>query len=498
MSFELNLENHIQILKAYEIVKTVSLNEPIVEMYPEFEQIIVKVKSWFRDELAREFKNIKNAYKNSMSTSKHSIFDVNYEYSERALSYIDSCKTIAPAFLDADYSQAQRNLRDHLKSRIEFIRRELEISMRSLNDAHDANYEANEKTHSICTYLNEIEDIKQNYPRTFKFLPQDFSYQDFVFYWTGVLNEKYDALKAEIDGLKFAGDMQSLNKKLALVKAFSKLDGFLKDDRFSALFNENSSIARKGNHVMNAFDEAKLLIDALKFEMLGECLLKFNSVDEMDSYYLIQLKYKLNNKLVNICKATRLNARILDELEENEIKAIKENVEYVQQAKLYLKPYIEAIQPELDTFEVDIKSCVNKAVLKYLKNIEDLLKTKFDADKKINHILSLKPYLRFLIDTELFIKLSDLKKYEASLVMESVKKFESLDISDFANYSPKEIYDKLCKSSGTSIEEAKNFFNKVIDFKKSCILYIWISAIMFKFTTTWCYQRPNSVHRLPG
>ena len=213
---------------------------------------------------------------------------------------------------------------------------------------------------------------------------------------------------------------------------------------------------------MNAFDEAKTYIDELKFEKLGECLLKFNGMDEMDAYYLNQLKYKLNNKLVNICKSTKLNARILDELEENEIKIIKENMEYVQQAKLYLKPHIDGIQGELDTLEVDIKACVNKAVQKYLKNIEDLLKTKFDAEKKINHILSLKPHLRFLIDTELLVKISDLKKYEANMVMESVKKFETCNIEEFANYPPREVHEKLQKSSGSSIEDAKVQFNRII------------------------------------
>lgn len=250
--------------------------------------------------------------------------------------------------------------------------------------------------------------------------------------------------------------------KLFLKYPYILLDGFLKDDRFSSLFNENSSIARKGSHVVNAFDEAKSLIDDLKFEKLGECLLKFNGMDEMDAYYLNQVKYKLNNKLINICKSTKLNARILDELEANEIKIIKENMDYVQQAKLYLKPHIDTVQAELDTFEVDIKACVNKAVQKYMKNIEDLLKTKFDAEKKINHIIGLKPDLRFLIDTELLVKIGDLKKYEASLVMESVRKFETCSIEDFVTYSPREIHEKLQKSSGSSIEEAKIHFNRVI------------------------------------
>ena len=67
------------------------------------------------------------------------------------------------------------------------------------------------------------------------------------------------------------------------------------------------------------------------------------------------------------CEFTKCSA-ILDELEENEIRIIKENMEYVQQAKLYLKPHIDSIEPELDAFENEIKSSVNKSVMKYLKN----------------------------------------------------------------------------------------------------------------------------------
>jgi hypothetical protein len=216
----LSLDQHKHILRAYEIVKTVVLNEPIVEIYPEFEALLNKMKNSFREELAREFKNIANTFSTSQNNNNTNHFELNYEYSELALNYIDNCKTIMPVFLGEEYARAQRNLRDHLKNRIEFIKRELESSIRNIEDS---SFEANEKTHNMCVYLNEIEEIKQNYPKTYKFLPQDFSHVDFVFYWSGIFNEKYETLKAEIDGLKFAGDMQGLNKKLTLVKAFSKL-----------------------------------------------------------------------------------------------------------------------------------------------------------------------------------------------------------------------------------------------------------------------------------
>lgn len=214
----LGLDNYKQILSAYEIVKTVVLNEPIIEIYPEFESLISKVKSTFREDLSREFKNIASSFNTSRDINSH--YELSYEYSELALSYIENCKTIMPVFLDADYSRAQRNIRDHLKNRIEFIKRELESSIRNIEDS---NLEANERTHNMCSYLNEIEDVKQNYPKTYKFFPQDFSHADFVLYWSSIFNEKYETLKAEIDGLKFAGDMQGLNRKLSLVKAFSKL-----------------------------------------------------------------------------------------------------------------------------------------------------------------------------------------------------------------------------------------------------------------------------------
>jgi hypothetical protein len=462
-----SIENHSNVEKIYGSLKKIFSNEPLEEIFPEVEKIVSKKKKWLNDELQREFKKILETTeeKIKMNVDKS---EINYDFIEQSVSFIEACKII-PDVYKPDWRQAQEKVQTLLKKRLGVdestnkLEDELDESIDFISQANvQTQSEATEKARKINNFFLEIEAIKQNYRKTSNYLPSEIKSDEFLSKWTNKINLKYDELERDIETNKLTENFDYLNDKLACVKAFSKLEGFLKDSKFRNLFNKYNIRSKQDSKLV--YETCKEMIENLNFENLAESSAKFNISNESDENYLKNIKVKLNNKLRSICKDTSFNTKIVENLDEKMLQNIEKNFECILSAKKFVPSYIENMD-EINQFENEIKDSMNKSVLKYLDGIEESIK-KLDinlGEQKIQHILNVRQFIELYIEESTLSRINNLRSDQKSFVLSTVENFKNYDIGEYAHHSPKEIFAKL--EGEADFDEAMKILKKVISEK---------------------------------
>lgn len=83
LGVSLSLENYSKINNALDIVKKIVDIEPLIEIYPELKPI-EKVKTWFQNELDKEFKKLISIYRQETND-----FNIDYEFISLAICYLE-------------------------------------------------------------------------------------------------------------------------------------------------------------------------------------------------------------------------------------------------------------------------------------------------------------------------------------------------------------------------------------------------------------------------
>ena len=76
--------------------------------------------------------------------------------------------------------------------------------------------------------MGETYEFKK-YSKTNGYLPKEMETEEYLIRWKRRINLKYDDFEKEIETHKQTENFKDLNDKLVCVKAFSKLEEFLKD-----------------------------------------------------------------------------------------------------------------------------------------------------------------------------------------------------------------------------------------------------------------------------
>ena len=457
-----SIENNENIGKTFSILSKMFANEPLKEIYPEVEKTFSLNKKWLEDELRREFQKIidkidENLAKNDLKS------EINYDFIEQGVSFIEASKIIPDAY-KPDSRKAQEKVQTFLKKRFGLIKDELDESFDFIDLQTNAQNqaEAADKARKMNNYFLEIEALKQNYRKTHLYLPSDIQSEEFLTNWAKKINEKYDELEKDIEANKQTEDFGYLNDKLASVKAFSKLENFLKEPKFKNLYNKYNIRQIQDSKIL--YNSCKEMIESLNFENLGESLVKFNSTDEASQNYINNLKIKLNAKLKTICKETLFNAKIVEKLDEKMLQNIEKNFESVVNAKENVKTFIENIE-EINQFEKDVKNTMNQSVIKYLESIEEAIK-KLDmvlGEQMIQHILHVRQFIELFIEDSTLLRINNLNTDQKNFVVNTIENFKNYEISEYVHHSPKEIYDKLIGDE--DFEEPIKVLKKIISEK---------------------------------
>jgi hypothetical protein len=454
-----SMENHSKIEKNYCILSKLLSHEPLVEIYSEIEYIISKNKKWLEDELQRELQKI---------ISKIDEFSdecIDYDFIEQAISFIEVCQSIPEKYkTNADFKQAQEKIDTYLKKRFGDVNVELEEVFDFISNSSMENKSiTSERAKNMNYYLLTIEGINQKYRKTNSFLPKDMGSEEYLINWKKRINLKYDDFEKEIESHKQTENFKDLNDKLVCVKAFSKLESFLKDSKFKNLYNKYN-IRSKQDSTKLIYETCKEMIENLHFDKLAEIFEKFNTLEMSEKNYLEKLKVKLNFKLKNICENILNNVKINENLDEKMLQNIEKNFECILSAKKFVPSYIENID-EINQFENEIKDSMNKSVLKYLDGIEESIK-KLDinlGEQKIQHILNVRQFIELYIEESTLSRINNLRSDQKSFVLSTVENFKNYDIGEYAHHSPKEIFAKL--EGEADFDEAMKILKKVISEK---------------------------------
>jgi len=375
------------------------------------------------------------------------------------------CQSIPEKYrTNVDFKKAQEKIDTYLKKRFGDVNVELEEVFDFISKANvQKKSMASERAKKMNNNLLTIESVHQKYPKTNKYLPKEMVSAEYLINWKKRINLKYDNLEKEIESHKQTENFKDLNDKLVCVKAFSKLEGFLKDSKFRNLLNKYN-IRSKQDSTKLVYDTCKEMIENLHFDKLTENFEKFNTIDMSEKNYLEKLIVKLNFKLKNICEKTLNNVKINKNLDEKMLQNIEKNFECVLSAKKFVPSYIENID-EINQFESEIKDSMNKSVLKYLDGIEESIK-KLDinlGEQKIQHILHVRQFIELYIEDSTLSRINNLRNDQKCFVLSTVENFKNYDISEYAHHSPKEIFAKL--EGEKDFDEAMKILKKVISEK---------------------------------
>jgi len=449
-SAKFGIENTNQLLKNYEIFKAITYNETLAEMYTCLNEIINESKSWFLEQIKKQFKSIIN-YLKAGSNLK-----IDYNSAEKAIAYILICKEFREVtfYLKEDLEAADHALKTVISERISFILNESKNTFESMEKSNSKNKEENiSKASLLCRLLIEIENTS-DFENVMSFFPAEFSCTDFLSECRAFLSQTYKTLQIEIKD----NSEKRLTEKLTIAKVFCKLEPFWGEEKFTNILEEYSMIAKLESKEI--FSNGKSLIKNLNdFEELANCFNKLKTADQTDQFYFENLKTRLDSRMKKIMRYTKLKANTLDDLEESNLKLIQENLELVFDAKEFLNEYL----PEyIDSFEVEIKEIVTKFVSLYLENIIKLIPL-FGAEAKISHIIRMRLYLSYLVNNQSILdKITVLRDLQNKLIFDTIQDFKKFDLKTYYFNSPKEIFDKFSNLDHITKNEAKINFKKIL------------------------------------
>ena len=145
----------------------------------------------------------------------------------------------------------------------------------------------------------------------------------------------------------------------------------------------------------------KDLIKAFEFENLAENMLNLQ-IASADSKHIEFLCSSLNTQLEEICDAINIKANSLNKLDEDELKNLKDSINKIKRAKIFLKNYIEK-DVALKLNEMEIGKEVSQIIKKLVKasNPKDVIDF---SEKLVNREL-----LCFLIGPEIIKEIDELK-----------------------------------------------------------------------------------------
>jgi hypothetical protein len=451
-----SIENHENVEKIWRILDMIFSMDQLEEFCPDVEKIVSKYKKWLVDEMHREFQKINDTTSEYLETTSYKS-DLNYDFIQQAIYFLEACKTI-PDVYKTDWKRPQEKVKSLLKKRFEFNKSVLDESFDFVSQANVQNQlEAIENARNMSAIFSEIEDIKKNNLKSF-----EIQSDEFLSKWANKLNEKYDDLENEIETHKLAENFERVNDKLACVKAFSKLESFLKHSKFSDLHTKYNTLSRQD--FKSLYDLCMEMIEFHKFENLADSIAKLNKYvdnDESNEHYIKKLKFKLNSKLKSIYKEALFNARFVENLDENMLQNISKNFECIKSAKEFISNFIENIE-EIYLFEIELKDTMNKSVLKYLDSIEDSIK-KIEinlSEQKIKHILHVRHLIELFCEEITLHRINNLNNDRKKAVLSIIENFKSYDVAEYVHHSPKEIFVKL--NGQNDFEDALKILRKNI------------------------------------
>ena len=439
----LELDSFSEIRNVTSLIVDINRVKNLEQFIGSISQSIDTVNSWFEQEINGIFNEIKTAFNmDKLKEQDNPTIDLNK--AEKACSFRSIYKELRLS-IRIDSGTIWNDFDEYLRYYVSFVQKQMNLLFETIKQFNGENQTTVfEQAFTLNKRLEELHDIQTNYPKVLSY----FSNNDLMKNWKECLRDTLNELTDEIDSLVLKEQTVDLKDKLIIIKALSRLDGFLdKDTNYLALykkchkefFNQTDGVHRQVLDAISKFDYARVATEMIVLE---------SSKDTGEKFFK-QAKRTLASSLETLMEETKQKAIILgNQIEIKQIIPIVENLKRLQRAKQFVLEYIDSKQSIDDTIN-EVKQLIGSRMECILNNIQTLIKNNSfnEAENKIASVNQITGLLGSYCSTDISTKITNLQGCKEKAVKEQATRYSNMDIGLYTLHPPKEIFAKFREAS---------------------------------------------------
>ncbi|CAF0938955.1 unnamed protein product [Adineta steineri] len=445
MDVNLDLDNLDKIENAYKITSEINEIKRIEKLVPDVNEYIDAVNSWFVKATDAIFDIIKDTF-NLEKWKEQGYQTLDFNKAEKAFHYLDICKKKRSLF-NSDYSFVRNNLEEFIRCFSIHVEKEIESSFESIKQYQNKNKEKLFETSRILTSrLQEVSEIKTKYSSVFAY----FANKTIDEYWQNELSSYLIELSDELGRLSVTHRNEALCTKLLVAKALSKIDSFLKGEKYIDVYFKYQNI-----FFTQTNDVYKKVINAIKtndYEQVALQMKLLQSSNEIGDHFADEAKRALTVGLEDLMEETKNHAIMLgNNIGINEIKPIVKGLKQLQKAKQFTSTFLDT-PDEIDKCIGEVKQLIEERIKRYLETVKALITVNnfYEVDRKIDSIMSVRSWLGNYCTEDVFKQIDTLKDRLNDVVStDVVNKYSEMDISGYTLNPPTDIFAKFGEVNNT-------------------------------------------------
>ncbi|CAM4986929.1 unnamed protein product [Rotaria socialis] len=382
---------------------------------------------------------------------------------EKALLYLDACKT--SFILKNDSILILTGLENYIRNHINFIKDEIKGYFDIIKQSKTGNEnDMLKKIEIISNRLQEIVEIKTTCNRIFSCFRRPI--ETIIKDWNKLLSDHLNDLSEEMLNLYLTQSIESLNKKLSIIKMLSNLDWFLKDKKYIDVYHKYQE-----KLLLQVHDIDKEIIDAIKkfdCEVLDDKMTALRPSNKIEKHFYEKAKRSLSIGLNQLKEDTRgLTLVLTHHLEKEQIKLIVENLKRLEKSKFVIEKHLNNSHAT-DEFIEEMKKSIETKIKYFLNRIRALIiNYNFsEADEKIDSVIVVRNLLGKYCIKDISDQIETLQNYGKTVVLpDLINRYSQMDISEYMLNPPKNIFEKLANVNSTN-----QIYSEVLDKLRKLIL----------------------------
>ena len=445
MRFDLNLDNSDKVTDVYKIVSEINEMKPINVFLPTIDEHISEVNSWFFKITKAVFDNIKDTF--GLERRKEQEYkSLDPDKAEKAFHYLDICREI-PMLLESECRSVLNSLEDFIRCYSNFIQTE----MRDCFDKVVQNQCENRrdmltKAQIISNRLNEICNVRTNSSRVFSF----FSTRTIVDDWKNDLSNYLIELSAEMRQLSVTNRIESLNTKLLIAQALSRLDRFLEGEKYSDIYRRYENAC--GERLHNAVEQVIDAIRTFDFERIAHLMILLQSSPD-DQHFYREAKRPLNAGLDQLMEETRNQAIMLSSnITREEVRCIVDNLRRMQRAQQFISQHLDQAD-RINECIREIKKLIEDRIQPFLTSVKALISNGnfCEAERKLDSIIAVRRLLGGYCTEEIVRQIDGLYENQGESLLQNVMdRYSNMDFDEYPFNPPKTIFENFEQVKNTN------------------------------------------------
>jgi len=545
----LGMEDCQSLIEAYNLVEPIEKMKSFEELFQNLSSTTKELKNIYYDKVKKNFHIIKQFLEKCESRNSQPE-SLNLAKIEKIFEYLDACKKVKTLRGEAlevfdNFKNFLRNRRTYVDNRmrelfgdiIDFKQETYAPSESSPNNERSMIYDEgldlkidekaspDEKniSESIMINLEEIKLVNQNDEVKLKkkekklFLDKNIEGLDVLFQelydmethfpkvletfdpekelfkeWKRKLEENADLMSDNMEEFLNAHESKDLQDQIQIAKVLSRLDHYLTRKYYNIYKQYQSQFYKE---VPNSYEAALKDVATHNYKNLAWVITQWEDLDSAAyKKNLTKIHYDLNTSLETLIEQTKIQARFTatgGTATPEKIRVIVKNLNLIKMAGDYVQNLLDPkVLTDLKECENNVKAKVEEGLIQLLQSIKGCIsKSRFYEVNKQKQVLSIIcDDLGSFCAERVLNEFKALDELEASHLNKLQDLYKTLELKDYANQQPKDIFDKFDKFEA---EFSLQKYSEVQENIKDCILQNFRSNLVAAKESE-CFDFPNN------